>query len=112
MRWDTARARLVVVGMAPVQSSNPSDPPGTPARVMFAAPVPHLGANAVLRFSGLKHPDMRARAKTLRAYLRENPPAHASEVADMLGTQWAPYPPERDAVQTLVAGILAAIGDL
>ena len=111
MRWDTARARLVVVGMAPVQSSNPSDPPGTPARVMFAAPVPHLGANAVLRFSGLKHPDMRARAKTLRAYLREDPPAHASEVADMLGTNWSANP-ERDAVQTLVAGILAAIGDL
>ena len=112
MRWDTARGRLVVVGMTPIQSPNPSDPPGTPSRVMFASPVPHLGANAVLRFSGLKHPDMRARAKALRAYLREDPPAHASEVADMLGTQWAPYPPERDAVQTLVAGILAAIGDL
>lgn len=111
MRWDTARGRLVVVGMTPVQSPNPSDPPGTPARVMFAAPVPHLGANAVLRFSGLKHPDMRARAKTLRAYLREDPPAHASEVAALLGTNWSANP-ERDAVQALVAGILAAIGDL
>ncbi len=111
MRWDTARGRLVVVGMTPVQSPNPSAPPGTPARVMFAAPVPHLGANAVLRFSGLKHPDMRARAKTLRAYLREDPPAHAPEVAALLGTNWSANP-ERDAVQTLVAGILAAIGDL
>jgi len=111
MRWDTARGRLVVVGMTPVQSPNPSDPPGTSARVMFAAPVPHLGANAVLRFSGLKHPDMRARAKTLRAYLREDPPAHAPEVAALLGTNWSANP-ERDAVQTLVAGILAAIGDL
>ncbi|MEF8755937.1 MAG: hypothetical protein V5B60_18725 [Accumulibacter sp.] len=111
MRWDTARGRLVVVGMTPVQSPNPSDPPGTPARVMFTAPVPHLGANAILRFSGLKHLDMRARAKTLRGYLREDPPAHASEVAELLGTNWSANP-ERDAVQTIVAGILAAIGDL
>ncbi len=111
MRWDTARGRLVVVGMTPVQSPNPSDPPGTPARVMFTAQVPHLGANAVLRFSGLKHLDMRARAKTLRAYLREDPPAHAPEVAELLGTNWSANP-ERDAVQTIVAGILAAIGDL
>lgn len=111
MRWDVARGRLVIVGMTPVLSQIPSDLPGTPYRLMFADPVPHLGVNAVLRFSGLKHPDMRARAKTLRAYLREDPPAHASEVAALLGTDWSANP-ERDAVQTLVAGILAAIGDL
>lgn len=112
MRWDTARGRLVVGGMTPVQSPNPSDPTGTPLRVMFASPIPHLDKNVVLRFSGLKYPDMREKGETLRGYLAESPPAHASEVADMLGTQWAPYPPERVAVQTLVAGILAAIGDL
>ena len=107
-----ASARLVVVGMTPVQSSNPSDPPGTPLRVMFSSPIPHLDKNAILRFSGLRYPDMRVKGETLRGYLTENPTAHTSQVATMLGTQWAPYPTERDAVQPLVAGILSAIGGL